>query len=110
MSTTRNGQMTPKEVAERKAIANINRAVKNITTAKNSASSTPSNTDLRATENLANSLKAQAPKTKSVVGFLPMVVAMALAPTKAGDGTLKEGTVKKAKAEAARKAKRRPAK
>jgi hypothetical protein len=35
---------------------------------------------------------------------------LAVAPTKAGDGTMKEGTVKKAKAEAARKAKRRPTK
>jgi hypothetical protein len=39
-----------------------------------------------------------------------MVAGIVLAPTKAGDGTLKEGTIKKAKAEAARKAKRRPAK
>ena len=107
MSTTRNGQMTPKEVAERKATANINRAIKNKTTAKNSASSTPSNTSLRATENLANSLKAQAPIPKSVVGFLPMVVGMALAPTKAGDGTLQEGTVKKAKAADALKDKKK---
>ena len=64
----------------------------------------------RARESLTNKYLTQAPKPKSVVGFLPMVVGIAIVPTKAGDGTLKEGTVKKAKAEAARKAKRRPTK
>ena len=64
----------------------------------------------RGRESLTNKYLTQAPKPKSVVGFLPMVIGIAIAPTKAGDGTLKEDTIKKAKAEAARKAKRRPAK
>jgi hypothetical protein len=70
----------------------------------------PEKTDMRARASLSNAYLTQATKPKSVVGFLPMVVGIAIVPTKAGDGTLKEGTVKKAKAEAARKAKRRPAK
>lgn len=61
----------------------------------------------RAREGLGNKFLAQAPKAKMPKSPL-MAAAMALAPTKAGDGTLQAGTIKKAKAEAARKAKRRP--
>jgi hypothetical protein len=64
----------------------------------------------RARQGLANKYLTKAPKPKPSLGLLPMVAGIVLAPTKAGDGTLKEGTIKKAKAEAARKAKRRPAK
>jgi len=64
----------------------------------------------RARQGLANKYLTKAPKPKPSLGLLPMVAGIVLAPTKAGDGTLKEDTVKKAKAEAARKAKRRPAK
>jgi hypothetical protein len=64
----------------------------------------------RARQGLANKYLTKAPKPKPSLGLLPMIAGIVLAPTKAGDGTLKEGTIKKAKAEAARKAKRRPAK
>jgi hypothetical protein len=64
----------------------------------------------RARQGLANKYLTKAPKPKPSLGLLPMVAGIVLAPTKAGDGTLKEGTIKKAKAEAARKTKRRPAK
>jgi hypothetical protein len=64
----------------------------------------------RARQGLANKYLTKAPKPKPSLGLLPMVAGIVLAPTKTGDGTLKEGTIKKAKAEAARKAKSRPAK
>jgi len=64
----------------------------------------------RARQGLANKYLTKAPKPKAAIGLLPMAIGLALAPTKMGDGTIQNGTVKKAKAEAARKAKRRPAK
>ena len=66
---------------------------------------------MRARAYLSNTYLTQAAKAKPVVSFLPMTVASLLLSGKAvADGTLKEGTIKKAKAEAARKAKSRPAK
>ena len=66
-------------------------------------------TNIRERANLSPKYLTQAKPSKMPVNAL-MAAALVLAPTKAGDGTMKEGTVKKAKAEAARKAKRRPAK
>jgi hypothetical protein len=77
----------------------------------NHAGHVPEKTDMRARASLSNTYLTQAAKAKPVVRFLPMTVASLLLSGKAvADGTLKEGTIKKAKAEAARKAKSRPAK
>ena len=64
----------------------------------------------RAREGLGNKFLAQAPKSiaPAMARRATGILGVALAPTKAGDGTLQAGTIKKAKAEAARKAKRRP--
>jgi hypothetical protein len=64
----------------------------------------------RAREGLANKFIAQAPKSiaPAMARRATGILGVALAPTKAGDGTMQAGTIKKAKAEAARKAKRRP--
>ena len=66
----------------------------------------PEKTDMRARASLSNAYLTQATKPKSV-GFLPMVLGVIFSGTKAGDGTLQEGTVKKAKAADALKDKRR---
>ena len=66
----------------------------------------PEKTDMRARASLSNAYLTQAPKPKSV-GFLPMVLGVIFSGTKVGDGTLKKGTVEKAKAVDALKAKRR---
>jgi hypothetical protein len=86
-----------------------NKILNSNTKVSNQASSV-SEKGSRARQGLANKYLTKAPKPKPSLGLLPMVAGIVLAPTKAGDGTLKEGTIKKAKAEAARKAKRRPAK
>ena len=76
----------------------------------NQAGHVPEKTDMRARASLSNTYLTQAAKAKPVVSFLPMTVALLLSGKAVADGTLKEGTIKKAKAEAARKAKSRPAK
>ncbi len=68
-------------------------------------------TNIRERANLSPKYLTQAKPSKVPINALmAAALVLAVAPTKAGDGTMKEGTVKKAKAEAARKAKRRPAK
>ena len=68
-------------------------------------------TNIRERANLSPKYLTQAkPPKVSANALMAAALVLAVAPTKAGDGTMKEGTVKKAKAEAARKAKRRPAK
>jgi hypothetical protein len=63
----------------------------------------------RAREGLNNKFLSQAP-TPKIPKTLLMTAAMALAPTQMGDGTIQQGTINKAKAAAALRAKRRPAK